>query len=422
VDHGVVTVTVAANRQYQERTVYVDIGGAWHQVTQQAAGIWSEAVPLTGNWLQLDWLGNFIDHGNWMYHAAQGWWFYNGKRSDSFYFYDTGLDAWAWSSDKIYPWVFLVEPVDRWVRHHQLRSTLPRWLYDPYQQDWRDGNAWVEGIRTGFTLIPAGTFMMGSPPDETGRRDDETVRAVTLTRAILMAQREVTFRLWRRARSLASRVGYSNITEGRKGNLIDVAFPDDVPITGVSWWDAVIWCNMLSELEGLVPVYYTTPAFDRVMRSGTGVIYANLDANGYRLPTEAEWEYAARAGTTSAYYTGPLTQPDTGQRDPSLDLAGWYLENSGGLTHSVRWKRANNWVLYDMLGNVEEWCWDRYGPYEPGDQVDPAGPASGTSRVSRGGHWNSQAADCRAAARNSSIPATRTANRGFRLVRTAPPP
>ena len=127
----------------------------------------------------------------------------------------------------------------------------------------------------------------------------------------------------------------------------------------------------------------------------------------YRLPTEAEWEYAARAGTT-------------GPRYGETDEIAWYAGNSGGRTHPVGRKRPNAWGLHDMLGNVWEWTADWYGPYPSGAASDPRGPASGSFRVRRGGGWYSDAGRCRSADRNGFEPSYRDFNLGFRLARVQP--
>jgi formylglycine-generating enzyme required for sulfatase activity len=141
-----------------------------------------------------------------------------------------------------------------------------------------------------------------------------------------------------------------------------------------------------------------------------------LDCQGYRLPTEAEWEYAARAGTQTAFHTGGIT--DTVCNDPNLDAAGWYCGNSGDRTHRVGEKQANAWGLYDMHGNVFEWVQDWYAEYPAGAAVDPVGPAAGVYRVTRGGPWGSNAQYARAADRNGYSPVNRGNYIGFRPARS----
>ncbi|MBW7874341.1 MAG: SUMF1/EgtB/PvdO family nonheme iron enzyme [Ignavibacteriales bacterium] len=172
------------------------------------------------------------------------------------------------------------------------------------------------------------------------------------------------------------------------------------PVIHVSWNDAVSFCNWLSDREGLQRAY-----------SGSGDnITCNFSSNGYRLPTEAEWEYAARGGkqTKNYKYSG---SDNTG-------AVAWYGDNSGGKTHAVGLKQPNEIGIYDMSGNVWEWCWDWYGDYTSPSQTNPKGPSSGTSRVLRGGSWGNDARRCRVASRGNLLPDIRYSNNGFRLART----
>jgi formylglycine-generating enzyme len=155
----------------------------------------------------------------------------------------------------------------------------------------------------------------------------------------------------------------------------------------VSWWDAVEFCNALSVHEGVAPAY-------RIRRNVEGVEW-DIAVDGYRLPTEAEWEYACRAGTTGPRY-GPL------------DEIAWYRGNSGGRAHDVGGKRPNPWGVYDMLGNVWEWCWDLYDP-----------DVYGTYRVLRGGGWFDEHWSCRASVRRRSHPTLVVDDLGFRLARSS---
>ncbi|MEU3852761.1 formylglycine-generating enzyme family protein [Streptomyces sp. NPDC029554] len=159
-----------------------------------------------------------------------------------------------------------------------------------------------------------------------------------------------------------------------------------LPVEGVSWWDAVRFCNALSLRDGLTPAY-------RVREDGEAVD-RDAGADGYRLPTEAEWEHACRAGGTGPRY-GPL------------DDIAWYRGNAGDRIHPVGGKQPNAWGLYDMLGNVWDWCWDLYDP-----------EVYGTYRVLRGGGWSDEHWSCRASVRRRSHPTFRIDDVGFRLART----
>jgi formylglycine-generating enzyme required for sulfatase activity len=228
--------------------------------------------------------------------------------------------------------------------------------------------------------IPAGTFEMGSPSDEAGRDGDEARRRVTMSAGFFMGTHEVTQAEW----------------TALMGSNPSFFKGDDLPVERVNWYEAAAYCNALSAKEGLTPAY----AID-----GDAVTW-NARANGYRLPTEAEWEYACRAGTAAPYYSGD--RPDD---------AGWYFNNSGNRTHSVGQKTANDWGLYDTHGNVLEWCWDWYG--DGGGQTDPAGAADGTSRVLRGGSWIGGAGILRSANRCGLHPAYRFIDVGFRVCRSS---
>ena len=178
---------------------------------------------------------------------------------------------------------------------------------------------------------------------------------------------------------------------------------EDNPVTCVSWNDAVRFCNWLSEKEGRKPSYKI---------KGESVTW-DRNADGYRLPTEAEWEYACRAGTTTRFFAG--------DSEGALGGVGWYFDNSGFKTHPVGKKAPNAWDLYDMHGNVWEWCWDWHGDYPSTAVTDPAGPVRGSYRVFRGGSWNYYARFCRSADRNYARPADRRSFVGLRLLRPKNP-
>jgi sulfatase modifying factor 1 len=168
------------------------------------------------------------------------------------------------------------------------------------------------------------------------------------------------------------------------GERPSAARGDRLPVEGVSWWDAIRFCNALSRREGLTATYRL---------DGESVEW-HPTANGYRLPTEAEWEYACRAGTT-------------GPRYGRLDEIAWYRDNSDERMHDVGGKRPNPWGLYDMLGNVWDWCWDVYNP-----------EVYGSYRVLRGGGWFDEQWSCRASVRRRSHPTLRIDDVGFRVARS----
>jgi formylglycine-generating enzyme required for sulfatase activity len=187
------------------------------------------------------------------------------------------------------------------------------------------------------------------------------------------------------------------------------------PVEQVSWYDALVFCNKLSISEGLSPAYSIG---GKTNPTEWGDVPTTIDATwdavtvvsgskGYRLPTEAQWEYACRAGTTTAYHTGAAITDNT----------GWYSANSGSKTHEVGKKQANSFGLYDMHGNVYEWCWDWYDDYADGAQTNPTGPTSGANRVLRGGSWDHSAVYARSAYRVCDGPHARYFTVGFRLLR-----
>ena len=236
----------------------------------------------------------------------------------------------------------------------------------------------------GFVHIPPGSFLMGSPQNEPGRREDELQHYVTLTRGFYLQSRPVTQRDWQK------------IMKNNPSFFVDPS--GDHPVEGISWLDAVAYANALSRAEGLDPCYD---------RWGNTVVGQSLfDCTGYRLPTEAEWEYAARAGTTESRY-GDVSQ------------VAWCQDNSGRRTRAVGQLTPNAWGLYDMLGNVQEWTHDWYAPYASVD-TNPCGPPSGFHRVLRGGSWYSGPENARAASRDFDEPSYGDRSKGFRLARSAP--
>ena len=225
--------------------------------------------------------------------------------------------------------------------------------------------SWTNSLGMEFVWMPTGRFEMGSPADEEGRNDDEVQREVRIGRGFWMGKYEVTQGEWE-AVMRSNPSWFSNC--GSR-----------CPVEQVSWEATQEFIRRLNERE-------------------SGSEYR------YRLPTEAEWEYAARAGTTGVRYG-------------ELDLIAWYWNNSGGTTHPVGQKQANAWGLHDLLGNVWEWVGDRYGEYPAGSAEDPTGPSTGSYRVFRGGGWYAYARLVRSALRYYYSPGARSSSIGFRLVR-----
>jgi formylglycine-generating enzyme required for sulfatase activity len=263
----------------------------------------------------------------------------------------------------------------------------------------------------GMVQIPAGTFTMGSPVGEPNRSSDEIQHSVTLTKGFYMGKYQVTQKQYQEVMGA--------LPTSLSGSSYGVG--ENYPVYYVSWYDAIVFCNKLSMMEGLKPVYSISNSTDTSTwgpvptSSNTtwNAVKMVSGANGYRLPTEAEWEYACRAGTTTAWYTA-----DTVDGPPHLNTAAWYTNNAGFKTQQVGLKTANEWGLYDMHGNVWEWCWDWNGPPVSAAQTDPIGFSIGTFRVFRGGSWTGGAEHLRSAFGSEDLPSTRRNDVGFRLVRS----
>lgn len=244
-------------------------------------------------------------------------------------------------------------------------------------------------------------FTMGSPAGEPGRDADEWQHTVVLSDSLVCRTLEVTQAEWS-ARGLGTPSHFSGA---------------DLPVETVTWLEAAAWCNAQSLADGLTPAYAI---------NGNQVAW-DRGADGWRLPTEAEWEWLARAGTTTAFTAGALTARVCNP-DPALVPAAWYCGSFGGGetpgTRTAGLKLANPWGYQDMAGNVSEWCWDWYGDYRvldtDGDGVvlDPLGPTTGTQRVVRGGSWYGGSEDCRGAARDARYPDSADDTVGLRAVRT----
>lgn len=228
-----------------------------------------------------------------------------------------------------------------------------------------------------FIFIPAGTFTMGSPPEEPGRFDNETQHKVTISRPFYMQTTTVTQGQWKA------------VMGSNPSSFKDCG--DDCPVEQVSWKDVQEFIRMLNHQE---------------------------KPDKYRLPTEAEWEYAARAGTTTPFNTGSCLTTDQANYNGNYPLSGCPKGEYRQKTVRVGSFSPNAWGLYDMHGNVWEWCQDWYGDYPSGSVTDPTGPLSGSSRVSRGGSWLYYAGRCRSAARYLHTPGDRYRGMGFRLVIT----
>lgn len=278
-------------------------------------------------------------------------------------------------------------------------------------------------IPDGFSLIPAGAFTMGRTSGDT----DSDAPPVTVTvSAFYMGKYEVTEALWNEVRIWGAANGYTDLAVG-------VGKASNHPVQSISWFDMVKWCNARSQKDGLTPVYTVSGA---VMKAGTTAPAANWSANGYRLPTEAEWEKAARGGVSGKRFpwgtdTISYSQANYYAHYPfDYDLSDSvdnnhspYRTGSTPYTSPVGSFAANGYGLHDMTGNVWELCWDWYGePYTSG-ATDPRGATSSAYRVIRGGSWRDHAGSCRAASRNGFPPEVTNDYdaAGCRLARSAVP-
>ena len=315
-----------------------------------------------------------------------------------------------------------------WLDGEEVRDRLDRFI--PY------GNPAINNFGKPFVRIFAGSFMMGSPEVEEGRKAVESLHRVTLTRDFYLSVHEVTrgdferFANDNRYRTEAEKEGWVYRWSYSKKDFVKKNLSwrrpgfdqrDDHPVTCLNWWDGIHYCNWLSEQENLRPAYAITD----------DGVELNPEADGYRLPLEAEWEYACRAGTSTKFHAGDLKA--------DLMKVSWCADNSENRTHPVGQKEPNAWGLHDMHGNVYEYCfdghtdfrflWDQlrynYGFRFLNSVTDPSGPIlgpdsaskAGRNQIMRGGGWAASPCYCRSAYRGLSEIGSRYDYSGIRIVR-----
>jgi formylglycine-generating enzyme required for sulfatase activity len=239
------------------------------------------------------------------------------------------------------------------------------------------GEAFTNSLAMKFVLIPAGSYMMGSPASEPERDDDERRHRVSISKAFYMQTTEVTQKQWR------------EVMGGNPSQFKNCG--DDCPVEMVSWYDVQSFIRNLNEREG---------------------------TDKYRLPTEAEWEYACRAGTNTPFFFGECLSTNEANYDGNYPMPGCPEGIYRKKPIPVCNFPANAWGLYDMHGNEFEWCQDWYGPYPLDGVTDPTGPSSGEKRVLRGGSWDGLVGHTRCANRHGYYPDRRNNSYGFRVAMT----
>ena len=290
------------------------------------------------------------------------------------------------------------------------------------------GNENTGGSGSGIAPAPAGFVTVAGGTVTGGNQFTLTGQTADYYKGVFIAGRTVTISPFYICDHEVTQAEYEAYCTYTGSNSPSSTYGDgnNYPAYYVSWYDALVYCNKRSMAENLEPCYSiggkTNPDEWGTVPTSSDSTWNNVSwnhsANGYRLPTEAEWEYAARGGASGCSAENPTDYAGT-ENESSLGTYAWYYSNSGDKTHEVKKKEANALGLFDMSGNVWEWCWDWYGTLSAGSSTNPAGAASGSYRVGRGGGWYGGAVICSVAYRLDNYPYCRDNSIGFRVVRSA---
>lgn len=357
-------------------------------------GVWyADAANLGGDWRWFSWLGYFnVANDPWIYHLEHGYQYCIGADTSSYFFYDFTMQSWFRTSAQLYPYMYKFGTNEGWYWYYEGAEIGKRWFIrvadgvDLPEAQINDPVTNPEPF--GMVLVEGGTLSTSNSLDG------------TVVETFYIGSYEATWGEWQEVRTWAASNGYDI---GSRGD----GCAEDHPVHSVNWFDVLKWCNAKSEMEGLMPVYsYNGSTFKQTEPDHTA-ISQNLSTSGYRLPQEAEWEFAARGGNQTNGYTY------AGSND--LDAVGWYFDNSGGAacdmwsgrgTWPMGQKAANELGLYYMSGNVWEWCWDRYS-------------STSSYRLIRGGSWEDYASGCTVSRRGDESPDSRSDGFGFRVARSS---
>ncbi len=394
---GLFLITVAGIAQHgltaQASPGHSDSQAVNHELELHDQGFWHDVEVHEDGWLRTPWFGWFQDYSNWIYHLEHDWWYVVGESSSNFYMYDSGMALWGWSAEGIYPWIYWYHPVTTWSLYVRGGSPGERRFYHANADLWRH-----ESALRGDAIVATPAMVRVEGGGLPGTSDLGPLEVSTF----YIRNYEVTWEEWREVRDWAVSNGYDldNIGEG---------CTDEHPVHSVNWYDVIKWLNAKSEMNGLTPAYTINGA---TYRTGAFMAEWQTAADGYRLPTDEEWEFAARGGTQSQGYNY------SGSDD--LDEIGWHWGNTFERTcvimnHRgtavVAQKLANELGLHDMSGNVWEWTWDE--------------SVAGFTRHIRGGSWltnelsSEQASPYAAAVSSRGVrdPDYRSSAGGFRIAR-----